>query len=202
MNIKSLLNINRRLVLASGSPRRKKLLEDIGFEFEVITSNVDEGQVSEMLEPSQYVMELALLKAKDVSQGLISSAIVIGADTTVVLNNKIINKPIDTNDAFRILSELSDNTHKVYTGIAFVDSANNQSFCTYQETEVTFRKLSEKEIWAYIESGSPMDKAGAYGIQDDFGAVFVNNINGCYYNIVGLPLELFYISIKRFLNLE
>lgn len=202
MNIKSLLNINRKLVLASGSPRRKKLLEDIGFEFEVITSNVDEGQVSEMLEPSKYVMELSLLKAKDVAHGLNDSAIVIGADTTVVLNNKIINKPIDKNDAFHILNQLSDNIHKVYTGITFVDSANNQSFCTYQETEVTFRKLSEKEIWAYIESGSPMDKAGAYGIQDDFGAVFVRNINGCYYNIVGLPLELFYISIKRFLNLE
>jgi septum formation protein len=202
MNIKSLLNINRRIVLASGSPRRKKLLEDIGFEFEVITSNVDEGQVSEMLVPSKYVMELALLKAKDVAKNLDKCALVIGADTTVVINNKIINKPIDKNDAFHILSELSDNKHKVYTGIAFVDSANNQSFYTYQETEVTFRKLSEKEIWAYIESGSPMDKAGAYGIQDDFGAVFVNNINGCYYNIVGLPLELFYISIKRFLNLE
>lgn len=202
MNIKSLLNTNRRLVLASGSPRRKKLLEDIGFEFEVITSNVDEGQVSEMLEPSKYVMELALLKAKDVAQGLNDNAIVIGADTTVVLNNRIINKPIDKNDAFRILSGLSDNTHKVYTGIAFVDSANNKSFSTFQETDVTFRKLNKNEIWAYIESGSPMDKAGAYGIQDDFGAVFVSNINGCYYNIVGLPLELFYISIKSFLNIE
>ncbi len=200
MNIKKLININTKLVLASGSPRRKKLLSDIGLEFEVITSSVDESIISESLEPSIYVIELALLKAKSVAQNINYDAIVIGADTTVVLDNVIINKPTDKNDAFRILNKLSGNTHLVYTGIAFANTITQKVFTTFQKTEVTFRNLEDNEIWVYIDSGSPMDKAGAYGIQDDFGAVFVNKIVGCYYNIVGLPLELFYTSLKDFLN--
>lgn len=199
VKISKLLNINTKLVLASKSPRRIKLLSELGFDFEVIPSHIDEN-ISEELLPNEYVMKLSYDKAQFVAQSLDYDAWVIGADTTVVLDGKYLNKPNDKEDAFRILRQLSGRTHKVFTGIAIVESQSNKSITTYQETDVTFRELHDDEIWAYIESGSPMDKAGAYGIQDDFGAVFVSNIVGCYYNIVGLPVELLYRKLRDFPN--
>jgi len=115
----------------------------------------------------------------------------------VVLDGVIINKPKDKKDAEKILKKLSGNTHIVYTGFAIFNSKNNKTIFDYETTEVTFRKLDKQEILDYIETGSPMDKAGAYGIQDDFGAVFIEKIHGCYYNVVGLPLQKLYKRLKE-----
>ena len=196
--IPNLLNINIPVILASKSPRRKQLLSLLGINFEIITSDINEDIDSD-LPPEAYCLHLAFSKAEAVSKKVRRETLIIGADTIVVLDDIIINKPKDKEDAFRILRQLSGNTHFVYTGIALINSKTKVWLTNYQKTQVTFRDLSDEEILAYIESGSPMDKAGGYGIQDDFGAVFVRDIQGCYYNIVGLPLELLYSSIKQFL---
>jgi septum formation protein len=199
VNITKLLKLEKKLILASASPRRHKLLKQLGFDFEVIVSNIDETNHSD-LSPESHVKVLAFEKARHVANGIKEPAIVLGSDTIVVLDGEVLNKPIDEQDAKRILKKLSGRTHKVFTGIALIDLPSNKYQTEYQETEVTFRSLTEEEISAYISTGSPMDKAGAYGIQDDFGAVFVSKVNGCYYNIVGLPLEMLYSSLKSFIN--
>jgi septum formation protein len=127
-------------------------------------------------------------------------ALVIGADTIVILENEILTKPNSKENAVEILQKLSGKTHNVMTAFAIIDSETDKTVTSYKITEVSFRELSNEEIEMYVASGSPMDKAGAYGIQDDFGAVFVNNINGCYYNVVGLPLEELYEKLKDFAN--
>ena len=143
-----------------------------------------------------YVENLAFLKAQDVAMQTAEDCVVIGADTIVVLGSQILNKPAYRQDAVRMLQELSGRTHEVYTALALV--RGEKSLVRHRSTKVTFRKLDEGEILCYVESGSPMDKAGAYGIQDDYGAVFVERIEGCYYNIVGLPLEMLYSMLKEF----
>lgn len=198
LKISELLDLKVPIVLASASPRRKHLLESLGFEFTIQASNFDEESM-EYLSPENYVQELAYQKAKNIAENLSYPAIVIGADTTVILDNKMLNKPSNPEHAYQMLSMLSDNWHYVYTGISIVDSTSKKYIKSYVQTKVHFRKLDDKEIWAYINSGSPMDKAGAYGIQDDFGALFVSRIEGCYYNVVGLPLEHFYEKLKEFL---
>jgi septum formation protein len=178
------------IFLASGSPRRKKLLEQLNLNFKVITVEVnEERQGSES--PVSMVKRLADMKL-DSAKKLVAKGVIITADTIVVLDNEIIGKPRDESDAKKILKKLSDNTHTVYTGFAMFNSANDKKITDYEKTRVTFRKLSSEEIDNYIKSGSPMDKAGAYGIQDDFGAVFVKKIVGDYYNVVGLPIAKVY----------
>lgn len=196
--MQDLLKINKKIVLASKSPRRKKLLEQIGLQFDVVVSNYEEENHSTDIEPSTYALELALLKAKNVASRLDENAIVIGADTIVVIDDKILNKPANEKVAFEMLRTLSGNTHTVFTGVAIIDSKTGRSVSDVKSTRVRFRELSDEEISAYISTGSPLDKAGAYGIQDDFGAVFISHIEGCYYNIVGLPLEMLYGMLKEF----
>jgi septum formation protein len=198
--IGELLGLNIPLILASKSPRRRKLLKNLGFDFEVIPSSYKEEKFSNHSDYKEYVMLSAFKKAENVALGINKTAIVLGSDTIVVLDDIILHKPKDEADAFKILKQLSGKTHKVYTGISLVNSGNMKTMADCAITEVTFRDIDDAEISAYIATESPMDKAGAYGIQDDFGAVFVSHINGCYYNIVGLPLELFYISLRRFLK--
>ena len=200
MKISDLLNLHKPLVLASASPRRKKLLEQLGFEFEIMTANIDENDMPLDTNPADYAMRLAKMKAQDVAYELKYPAVVLGADTIVVLDGKILNKPDDPEHAKQMLRTLSNNTHTVYTGIAVVESISDRQSVKVQKTDVTFRELGNEEIDAYVASGSPMDKAGAYGIQNDFGSVFVSHINGCYYNIVGLPLELLYKTLAEFLK--
>jgi septum formation protein len=200
VQISQLLNIRLPLILASKSPRRKKLLGELGFEFIVMPSEFDEDNHSMEFHPAEYAKLLAFRKAEDVAKRINYPAIVIGADTIVVINNEIINKPKNNDDAKAMLRNLSGNTHIVYTGFSFIETKTNKSISGVQSTKVTFRELDEFEIEAYVNSGSPMDKAGAYGIQDYFGAVFVSYIEGCYYNIVGLPLEMFYSTLKNFLK--
>jgi septum formation protein len=202
IQIGKLLKLDKRLVLASKSPRRSRLLTNLGFDFEVIPSKIREDKENNISDYKNYVMNSANKKAEDVANRLGEPAIILGADTIVVLNNEILHKPKDRIDAFRILKTLSNNTHIVYTGISLIDTVTNLCITDVQATHVSFRELDEDEILAYVDTGSPMDKAGAYGIQDDFGAVFVSHINGCYYNIVGLPLELLYISLKTMMNYQ
>lgn len=197
--IRNLLGLKIPLVLASKSPRRSHLLTSLGLEFEVVTADIDES-IDVTLAPEDYSIQLALAKAVKVAESIDYEALVLGADTIVVLGNEIINKPENAAEAYQFLRKLSSNTHKVYTAIAIINSKDKRILTDYQVTKVTFRELFDDEIYAYISSGSPMDKAGAYGIQDDFGAVFVSHIDGCYYNIVGLPLELLYNSIRKYLK--
>lgn len=202
-SIAKLIGLDVQLILASQSPRRKQLLEQLGLEFGIVPSNVDEEAIHNLaLTPDEYVKHLALHKATDVATKQPNSCLVIGADTTVVLDNTILNKPTDEKSAFDMLSLLSGRTHHVYTGVALVqnDDTTITQQSVVQKTAVTFRVLSDEEKYTYIATGSPMDKAGAYGIQDDMGAIFVSRIEGCYYNIVGLPLELLYKTLKEFLR--
>jgi septum formation protein len=200
ISLSKLLQIHHPVILASQSPRRKQLLRQLGLEFTVQPSGLDETAVPFKNDFGEFVTRLALLKAQDVAAKAQERSIVIGADTIVVLKGEKLEKPIDAVDAARMLGMLSDNVHTVFTGIALVDSESGVFKTACQETAVTFRELDEEEIVAYITTGSPLDKAGAYGIQDDFGAVFVREIEGDYYNIVGLPLELLYRKLKEFLK--
>ena len=183
--------------LASKSPRRRKLLKQLNIKFKSFSVEMDEKihpnekPYNSVLRLSQEKLELAKLKVK--------KGIVITADTIVVLNKTVLGKPKNKKDAFRILKMLSGKTHVVYTGYSIFNFTNNKTISEYEKTEVTFRDLNDEEIKEYINGGSPMDKAGAYGIQDDFGAVFINKINGCYYNVVGLPLAKFYHALLRIL---
>ncbi len=183
------------IYLASKSPRRRKLLNLLGLNFTAISVDLHE-EVLDGEHPIQTVKRLALHKM-DEAVKKVKNGIVITADTIVVLDKEIIGKPKNKKDAEKILKKLSGKTHTVYTGFAIYNSQKDNLLIEYEKTMVTFRKLTTKEIKDYILSGSPMDKAGAYGIQDDFGAVFVSKINGCYYNVVGLPLSKLYSSLQK-----
>lgn len=199
VKIAQLLNLKMPLVLASGSPRRRQLLESLGFEFEVVPSDIDESTITHN-QPEVLVQRLAYAKALASADKVKKPSLVIGADTIVVLHKQVFSKPTDKEDAIKMLKTLSGRMHIVYTGIAIVDSSTKRYVTDLQKTIVQFRELEDKEIEAYVESGAPLDKAGAYGIQDDFGSVFIRDIQGCYYNIVGLPLEMLYNRLRQFLK--
>ncbi len=186
----------KKLILASRSPRRIHLLRQIGLKFDVRESAIDEN-VDGFLTPEDAVRGLALLKAASVA-GSVRTGLIVGADTIVYLDRKILGKPRSRAEARRMLSMLSGRTHQVYTGIALIDRPSNEVCTAIERTKVKFRTLSPREIREYVASGSPMDKAGAYGIQDDFGAVFVERIDGCFYNVVGFPLSKFYRVMQSF----
>ena len=192
-----MINPDQKIYLASKSPRRRKLLKQLGIKFKSFAVDLDE-EIIDGEHPAAAVKRLALHKSNAASKK-VQNGILITADTIVVLNKKIIGKPVNEKDAFKILSTLSGKTHLVYTGFAVKNLDKNKQIVGYEKTEVKFRKLRSNEIWDYIKSGSPMDKAGAYGIQDDFGAVFVEKINGCYYNVVGLPLFKIYKTLLEVL---
>jgi septum formation protein len=184
------------LVLASRSPRRILLLKQINLSPEVIPSEIGE-EMDQAASPADNAMRLAYAKAMDVGRK-VQDAVIIGADTVVVIDGKYLGKPSDPFDAVRMLEMLSGRTHSVVTGLAILDRPSNRSVTDFEETKVTFRSIPRNEIEAYVASGSPMDKAGAYGIQDDYGAVFVSRIEGCYYNVVGLPLSKLHSRLQEF----
>ncbi|MBI1939391.1 MAG: septum formation inhibitor Maf [Ignavibacteriales bacterium] len=192
-----MINFTTPIYLASKSPRRRKLLKQLGLKFKSVSVDLDE-EIFDGEHPVQTVKRLALLKAES-AKSKIKNGIIITADTIVVLNSKIIGKPKNEKDAYNILKILSGKTHKVYTGFALHNLNSGKKVVDFEVTKVTFRKLSHQEIIDYIASGSPMDKAGAYGIQDDFGAVFVKKIEGCFYNVMGLPLAKVYNSLIKIL---
>lgn len=191
-----MIDTNLPIYLASKSPRRKKLLKQIGLEFRTLTFDFEEKLIP-YESPVIAVKRLAAEKMNEASSRVKSDAIIITADTIVMLDGTILGKPKSKTDAKRMLRMLSGRTHLVYTGFGVMNTSNNKLLIRYEKTSVTFRNLMNKEINDYVETGSPIDKAGAYGIQDDFGAVFVSKINGCYYNVVGLPLANLYKSLEE-----
>ncbi len=172
-----------KVILASQSPRRKELLGRVFESFEIIPSGVEE--TADASSPSEYVMSLARAKAQDVAFSVDSDTLVIGSDTVVVLDGRILEKPTDEEDAFRMLSAMSGRMHEVYTGLALCK--DGKTVTDFEVTKVWFRSLGADAIRRYIASGEPMDKAGAYGIQQK-GALLVKGIEGDYFNVVGLPL--------------
>ena len=176
------------LVLASASERRCELLKRITDDFKIIISNFDEDSVIFEGNCEEYVEKIAEGKAIDVSKNLQENSLIIGCDTVVFFDNKVLGKPKNREDAFNMLSNLSGNAHQVYSGLAIYDTRSKSTMVTSVKTEVKFSKLTKRQIEDYIDSGEPMDKAGAYGIQG-FGGVFVEEIHGCYYNVVGLPIN-------------
>lgn len=181
-------HLNKKSIfLASKSPRRKELFETLNLPFKIISSNVSEDY------PKQLdVMKIAEYLAKKKADIFDVSAdeIYITADTTVIVNNQILNKPFNSNEAFEMLSLLSNNHHIVNSGVCIKTNVNSIVFT--ESTEVTFKSLSAEEINHYISNHNPYDKAGGYGIQDWIGKIGVNKIKGCYYNVMGLPLPTLY----------
>lgn len=183
------------IFLASKSPRRKKLLHQLNLKFKVLSVEIDENRKGNEL-PGKMVKRLAVEKL-DASKHMVDTGIIITADTIVVLNGEILGKPESKSDAVKMLKKLSGKTHTVYTGFALHNTESDKTIIDFEKTYVTFRKLGTNEISDYINTGSPMDKAGAYGIQDDFGAVFVKKISGDYYNVVGLPIARLYANLLK-----
>ena len=171
-----------KVVLASASERRQELLKRLVEDFEVVVSKFDESKVSFEGSLDQYVKDVAL------RERINEDAIIISADTIVTLDNKILGKPKDEKEAFQMLKSLQGKSHFVYSGIVVINTAKNIIKAESLATEVTFSKISDDEIIKYINTGEPMDKAGSYGIQG-IGGIFVEEIKGCYYNVVGLPLN-------------
>ena len=190
------MKISFPLILASASPRRIRLLQQIGIECTVHPSHINEEPLDGE-PPWLLVQRLAFQKAREVAQHH-KDSLIIGADTIVVLDGNILGKPQDAKNAITMLESLSGHTHTVYTGFSLLHSSSQKCLCDFETAQVTFRDLETDDIVAYVASGSPMDKAGAYGIQDDFGAVFVRRIVGDYYTVVGLPLSKLYVSLEYF----
>jgi len=177
--------VNGSLILASESPRRKYLLEQAGLMFSVVVSRIDESSVP-WSEPVKYTRDLALAKAEDVAVRFPESW-VIGADTIVIVDEELLEKPVSMDDARRMLTRLSGNTHQVYTGFAVVNKRKGHEHIDAIRSEVLFKPLSTAEIEWYIHTDEPYDKAGAYAIQG-LGSFLVKSVNGSYTNVVGLPV--------------
>lgn len=198
-----------KIILASASPRRRELLEQIGLRFEVMTSQVEERISS--VRPDEVVEELSRQKAEAVGEMLRQrfsvteeGLLVIGADTVVALEGAILGKPSDGREAFRMLERLQGREHEVYTGITFLYGAAGAAEwtvkCFHERTKVSFYPMTEAEISEYVNTGDPLDKAGAYGIQG-FCARYVRGIEGDYNNVVGLPVGRLYQEIKELSNI-
>lgn len=190
-----------KIILASASPRRKELLGLITQNFEVIVSGVEEN-LKEGLEPEEQTMRLAYIKAKDVFDRTTGDRIIIGSDTIVTKNMKIYGKPKDKEDAKKMIKELieGDKIHCVITGLSILIEKNGKykEYNTYDEVKVFLKDISDKEIEKWIDSGKAMDKAGAYGIQNEF-CVFIDKIDGNYTSIVGLPTQKVYDVLKEYI---
>ncbi len=190
-----------RLILASASPRRRELLEQIGATFQVMPAKGEEVITKE--QPEQAVMELSRQKAEEIAEKIADGiadedVLVLGADTVVVYEGKILGKPKDESDARAMLSMLNGRTHSVFTGVTVIvmKNGNSQIHSFYEETEVSMYPMTDAQISYYIQTGEPMDKAGAYGIQGK-GAVFIEKIHGDYNNVVGLPVaKIFYKMLE------
>ena len=185
----------RKIILASASPRRKELLEKIGLNFEVDASDGEE-KIDLGLEPCTVVRQLSIDKAKSVAARH-PDAVIIAADTIGVIGKKILGKPHTANEAAKMLREISGKSHLVITGFTLLDTANNRMFTGTVSTVVHIKKLTGEEIEAYVKTGEPLDKAGAYAIQG-LGAVIVEKIEGDYYNVMGLPLNALTEAMKDF----
>ena len=187
----------KKIILASGSPRRQELLRMLNIPFEVSVSSVDE--TTDISSPDERVKHLALIKARAVAENCENDSLIIGSDTVVAFNGKILNKPADDDDARYMLHTLSGNTHQVFTGLAIITKDSDGGVCetAYADcTEVMMNQISDDEIENYIASKECRDKAGAYAIQGK-SSVFIKGINGDYYTVMGLPVRLVYKALKE-----
>jgi len=189
------MNILTEFVLASQSPRRRHLLQQIGIPFTTIPTSVDETIVTKNT-PEKVAEHLARKKAEFIAKEK-PNAIVLGADTLVAFKGMIFGKPSNKNMAADMLRSLSGKTHAVHTGISLVHDQSDRVVTAVESTEVTFGELSDAEIMNYVKTGLPLDKAGAYGIQDDIGALMIERINGDFYSVVGLPLRRLYVLLTH-----
>ena len=190
----------KKIILASSSPRRRELLKQVGIDFDIVTSGCDEHVNADT--PAELVSELSRIKCMDVCSRLDdgNDHIVIGADTIVVYDGNVLGKPSGPEDAFRMLKSLAGRTHQVYTGVTLAKTGNDKESLTFYEvTDVTMFSLSDSMLREYVETGEPLDKAGAYGIQGT-GAILVEKISGDYNNVVGLPLARLFHILKSFMN--
>lgn len=184
----------KKIILASKSPRRQELIRGLGLEYRIVAYEVDES-FSDSLKAEEIPLYLAGKKAMEYT-GEIGDEILITADTIVWVNDHVLNKPADPEDAFRMLRTICGTTHEVYTGVCLRSSGSHLTF--YERSEVTCRDLSDAEIHYYINMYKPFDKAGSYGIQDWFGYTAVERINGCFYNVMGLPVCRLYKELQGF----
>lgn len=188
----------KKIILASASPRRRELLAQAGYEFEIQVSHKEEIYISET--PDEIAKELALLKAKDIAeQNDAKNLLVIGADTVVAHKGAILGKPKSKEDAFEMIKGFQGDKHQVYTGVAILDYDvdGNETIVNHAvKTDVYVNPMTDEEIWSYIESDNVMDKAGSYGIQSGF-AVYIEKIEGDYFNVVGLPISYIYEQLKQ-----
>lgn len=185
----------KKLILASSSPRRAELMKQIGLNFEIKVSSVDEALLPG-LSPPELVERLAESKAAAVAREL-NDGIVIGADTVVVWREQVLGKPLSEAEAFDMLSKLQGGVHEVFTGVALIDARSGKVLVSHEKTRVFFRAVAEEEISRYVASGEPFDKAGAYGVQG-LAAIFIRRLEGCYTNVVGLPLARLSVMLKDF----
>lgn len=186
--------MNKQLILGSGSPRRAEILSMAGFEFEIRTADVDEI-IAEGITNEGAAEYLACLKASAFLNGLGKHELVLTADTVVILEDKILGKPIDAKDAFEMLRQLSGKTHKVITGVCLITTNYEHSFSDM--TEVTFSEFTDDMIHYYISKHQPFDKAGAYGVQEFLGMVGVEKMNGSFYNVMGLPIHKVFQALNE-----
>lgn len=186
----------KKIILASASPRRREILHNMGLEFTVMPAADEEK--TEKVQPPEVVEELSLSKAQNISKQVEKDALIIGADTVVAFDGKILGKPKNQKDAFETLKLLQGTTHQVYTGVTILCGDSGEWIpVTFSEcTQVTFYPVSEEEILRYVESGEGMDKAGSYGIQGYFGG-YVKKIDGDYLNVVGFPAARMFYELKK-----
>ena len=187
------------IILASASPRRKEILENTNLKFRIIKSDIDE-KVFEGESPQQVVMRLSFEKCMDIACNN-KSSLVIGADTIVVLDDMILGKPKDKDEAYCMLKKLSNKVHQVITGISLINLEGNKKIIDYVVSNVKFKDLSEEDIKDYIQTNESLDKAGAYGIQG-YGALLVEEIKGDYFNIVGLPISKISDLLKQHFSIN
>ena len=192
-----------RIILASASPRRKLLLggllNNFGLKFVVKPANIVEHIPEKIKDFGKFAADLAYEKAASVAQK--ANGIIIAADTIVVCRQKVLGKPADKADAIRMLKSLSGKEHKVYTGLVILDTQSRKCYKVFEVTKVRFRKILNSELEYYTGTKSPYGKAGAYGIQDDFGSTFVESLEGDYFNVVGLPIVKTYKGLQKFMKL-
>jgi septum formation protein len=194
--IADILN-NYKIILASRSPRRQQLLRELGIRFDIVIREFEET-FPDGLNGEEIARYVAHSKAVSFRDEIVDNEIVITADTIVWCNKKVLGKPVDKQDAVRILKEISGNTHEVITGVSIFSKNKEVTFS--DSTKVTFEVLSDEDINFYIERCKPYDKAGAYGIQEWIGIIACSKIEGSYFNVVGLPVQKLYSELKKFLG--
>ncbi len=189
--------IKKKIVLGSQSPRRSYLLEQMGLEFEIRTQDAEEI-FPEAMHPEDVPAYLARLKAKELESTIQEEEILITADTVVIIDDKVVGKPTDAAHAFEMVKNLSNKVHKVVTGVTITDKKESISFS--ETTYVIFRRITDGDIKHYLHEYKPFDKAGAYGIQEWIGIIGIDKIDGCYYNVMGLPTSRLYLELNKFVN--